>query len=359
MKYTSRRATVLSATALVTALTMCLGGTIAYAVDTQDHNLSSVLESVSDDQGAPVNNGSLEDMTETEFVADDGSETQISIGNSGVVEFSAGGNPGFALDFEDVSSQLEPENAGEPLAYEAGKEAILVPQIIDTHFRGVFVLESASSPSEFTMSVSSDEGIAISSDAEGGIIFQDAAGEAIGGIAAPWAKDAHDRPVPTHFVVEGQQVRQVVNVSELNPEDFPVVADPAVYVNFTKKYVIDVKNHGNVAKWKYLNQCTAAKKKKCDVGRSYTVSASVQTALNISTSFVGGQIGITAGASSTVNVSCSITGPGKVTLYASANKKTYKVRTVRTYGYPTKLKKETKTSGTLTAYKPNGKYVCS
>ena len=321
--------------------------------------LSGLLGAVDDNSGALASEGSLETFEETEFIADDESGTRISIGDHGRVALAAEGNRGFEVSFEDVSSSLGQRQDGDPLSYEAGADAVLVPQIIDTHFRGVFVLESPASPTEFTMTVANGDALSVIPADSGGVIFQDSSGEEIGGFAAPWAKDAHNRPVTTEFVVEGQQVRQVVDVTGLAAEDFPVVADPPVYVNYTKKYVIDVRNHGNLAKWQYLNQCTAAKNKKCSIGRTYDVTSTVQTSLNVATSFVGAQIGITSGVSTAIHAKCSITGPGKATLYASANKKSYKIRTVRTYGVAPKLKRETRTSGVLIAYKPNGKYVCA
>ncbi|MBK0421874.1 hypothetical protein JD292_07280 [Leucobacter sp. CSA2] len=69
---------------------------------------------------------------------------------------------------------------------------------------------------------------------DGGVVFHDAAGEEIGGFAAPWAKDAKNRPVPTRFDIDGQRVHQVIDTSNLTPADFPVVADPPVYVNYTR-----------------------------------------------------------------------------------------------------------------------------
>ena len=325
----------------------------------EDDDLREILGAVSDGFGASAYDGALESLADTSFAADDESGRTITVDDSGMVSFSAEGNAGFAVTFDDASSGLVNDSDGGPLAYEAGEDAVIVPQIIDTYFRGIFVLESAEAPNEFSMSLSSDDALSLSPDETGGIIFTDATGEEIGGFAAPWAKDARDRPVPTQYLIDGQTVRQVVDVSSLGADDFPVVADPAAYVNFTKKYVVDVRNHGNVAKWRYLNQCTAKKGTTCNIGRTYTVSASVQTALNASFKFVGASIGVTAGASRSVNVSCSVKGPKKVTLHASATKKTYKIRSVRSYGVPPWIKRDVRTSHTLTAYKPNGKYVCS
>ena len=322
-------------------------------------DLETILASVSDDHGVSAINGTLRSFTETDTVIDDGTNTEVTISDAGEVAFSADGNPGFSIIFEDVSSPLTQSESNEPLAYETNEGWSLVPQVLDSHFRGVFVLLNASSPATFGMEVVSDEELVFTLAEDGGVIFEDSIGEEVGGLGAPWAKDAQDRPVPTRFVIDGTRIQQVVETSHLTEQDFPVVADPPVYISSVKKYVINVKRHGNVAKWKFIRQCGADNTgQSCSVAHSYTSTATVQTALGFSTRFVGGQIGITHGASSETRASCSVKGPGRVSLYASANKTTYQVRTVRKHGVPPRIRTSTNTSGTLTAYAPNGGFSC-
>lgn len=323
--------------------------------------LTEVLASVDDDAGIPAVEGLIERAEDTSFSAEDGSGTEISVGEFGSVSFSASGNPGFSLSFADATGPLEQlEHAG-PLAYDAGPEAKIVPQIVERHFRGLLVLDSPVSSSEFTFQLAGREGAFPSISEDGGIVISNDHGELIGGFMPPWAKDSSNRQVPTHYIVNGQTVRQVIDTSSLSESDYPVVADPATYVNVTKRTVINSKNHGNVAKWKYLNACTSTSKNKpCSVSRSYTVTGTVQTALNMSASAIGSSLGISISQGVSLTVSCGVSsGPGTATLYASANKITYQVKSVRTYGVAPQYKYETKTSGVLTAYKPNGKYLCA
>src|SRR5690606_35644684 len=56
-----------------------------------------------------------------------------------------------------------------------------------------------------------------------------------GSVAAPWAKDAQGRPVPTRYTAEGHTLVQDIDTNENTA--FPVVADPkitfgwGVYIN--------------------------------------------------------------------------------------------------------------------------------
>ncbi|MEV8214712.1 hypothetical protein [Leifsonia sp. NPDC077715] len=179
-------------------------------------------------------------------------------------------------------------------------------------------------------------------------------------VATPWAKDANGDKVPTHYEVSGSTLTQVIDFTKGSA--FPIVADPATYVDYTKSEVINLRDYGAQTKWRYLNGCSAAAGKSCSISRTYTVNATVETALNVSAATVGASIGVSAGAGLSVAVTCGISrGPASVSLYAQAVKKTYQVRTTRYYGVPVPgrgLSTQVKTSGTLTAYKPNGRYSC-
>jgi hypothetical protein len=47
----------------------------------------------------------------------------------------------------------------------------------------------------------------------------------VGAVDAPWAKDANGKSLPTHYQVQGQTIRQVV---DFTGAAFPVVADPKI-----------------------------------------------------------------------------------------------------------------------------------
>jgi len=354
-------------TVLIAAV-MCFGATMAHIGERASNSarvestpfggeLGAILASVNDENGVPAEAGSLKAFDQTSFHSHDESGTSIEIEDSGEITFSAAGNDGFQVEFVDASEPLTRTEQDEPLAYGVGERAVLVPQINDRRFRGVFVLGSSEAPTDFTMAVTSEEGIRLDPAPDGGVVFSDESGTPVGGFLAPWAKSSQNVPVPTHFELEGGKVRQIVDVSQLGEGDFPVIADPATYVNYTSSSVINVRDLGEDTMWMRLHTYEPAGEN--DAGRGYTTVSSVQTALDVPTGFVERSIGIVAGIPARAQVGCSGKGPEPTTLYASAIKKTYQVRTVHTYGVPPQLKRQTKTSGVLTAYKPNGRYVCS
>lgn len=61
-------------------------------------------------------------------------------------------------------------------------------------------------------------------DTGGALLFLDADGNMIAGLAPAWAVDAAGQSIPTHFEVDGKTVTQVVEFTE--DAQFPIVADP-------------------------------------------------------------------------------------------------------------------------------------
>jgi hypothetical protein len=57
-------------------------------------------------------------------------------------------------------------------------------------------------------------------------VFDAGSGEPVALIEPAWAKDAHGRPVATHYEIDGSTLTQVVDVTKRTA--FPVVADPSV-----------------------------------------------------------------------------------------------------------------------------------
>ena len=91
------------------------------------------------------------------------------------------------------------------------------------------VIKNASAPTSFAYPVEISEGGALAQNADGSVNVNDAAGNQIGYVAAPWAKDASGKNVPTHFVVTPNSITQVVETSASTA--YPVVADPNWWQN--------------------------------------------------------------------------------------------------------------------------------
>lgn len=60
----------------------------------------------------------------------------------------------------------------------------------------------------------------------GGVIFTNTAGEAVGVVAAPWAKDAAGKDIPTWFTLKDGVLTQSVGVDSVENVVYPVIADP-------------------------------------------------------------------------------------------------------------------------------------
>jgi hypothetical protein len=67
----------------------------------------------------------------------------------------------------------------------------------------------------------------------------------IGGLAAPWAKDANGRDVPTHYEVAGTTVTQVVE-HRANDFAYPIVADPWLGLNIFSSIAIGDEPQGGL-----------------------------------------------------------------------------------------------------------------
>jgi Protein of unknown function (DUF2599) len=86
-------------------------------------------------------------------------------------------------------------------------------------------IASSSSPSSFTYPLRTRDGSRIEVLGSGGVLIIGPDGSLLGGFAPPWAKDRDGANVPTHYVVRGKSVVQVVDTS-LGNFSYPVVADP-------------------------------------------------------------------------------------------------------------------------------------
>jgi hypothetical protein len=96
------------------------------------------------------------------------------------------------------------------------------------------LIESDTSPTEYSYAVSAVEGVQLEV-LDDGIIIRDARGEFLSYVEPAWAVDADGNGVPTHYEVRGDSIVQIV---EHNGAAYPVVADPTSS-RFFEKVVID------------------------------------------------------------------------------------------------------------------------
>ncbi len=84
-------------------------------------------------------------------------------------------------------------------------------------------LGSGQSSADFTGLV--PPGLSLSARSDGAVAVLDVDGRAVSSIERPWAVDAKGRSLPTHYVVQGRSLRQVVDT---DGAVYPIVIDPWV-----------------------------------------------------------------------------------------------------------------------------------
>lgn len=88
------------------------------------------------------------------------------------------------------------------------------------------VIDSAHAPHRYDYPVSTPVGQWLQLGADGSAFIGDGSGNASAVVAAPWAKDATGKPVPTRYEVTGSTLTQVIDFTAGTA--FPVVADPSI-----------------------------------------------------------------------------------------------------------------------------------
>jgi hypothetical protein len=89
------------------------------------------------------------------------------------------------------------------------------------------VIGDSNAPTSYTYPVDIPSGGSVQLF-NGGAVVEDAAGNDLFVIPAPWARDANGVNVPTHFETDGTSLTQVVDHSSGGYE-YPIVADPSLW----------------------------------------------------------------------------------------------------------------------------------
>jgi hypothetical protein len=102
------------------------------------------------------------------------------------------------------------------------------------------VMQNSSASASQKYNLTLPTGVKLTSQSDGGYIMQDAAGQTVGRIEAPWAKDATGKDLPTKYALAGNVLTQTTNTAGAK---YPVVADPKVsfgirvYVRYSRAEV--------------------------------------------------------------------------------------------------------------------------
>ncbi|MEU3947461.1 hypothetical protein [Streptomyces sp. NPDC029526] len=177
----------------------------------------------------------VEAATGTEDVAPPGTPTA---GINVTTPATAGGSLTASTEVGGTLSLGLPARSDVP-AFEAGVGTVVYPNASpstdlavqatkDGGARALVVLKDAeaSTTQRFTLGLPSDASLIENGSGGFDITRETAEGvhTTIGTLDAPWAKDAHGKPVPTRYNLDGDHVVQTVDVDE--DTAFPVVADP-------------------------------------------------------------------------------------------------------------------------------------
>lgn len=208
-----------------TVLTMCLGGTVAYAEDSQPDVTSTegTLAAVAPEVLNGVAEVSVSDQA-VEHVYED-VEVQVPLDpNEDISIASDAGEFEISLPFSEQATSVETDSDG-VIAYDNGNDSSTVAVIHDDGSLQInTIIENSDSPSSYDYEVSLPVGGAMTVGEDGTVAVTDAAGALVGGAAPAWAKDAQGNSVPTWYEANGSTLTQHVDLSAVSA--YPVVADP-------------------------------------------------------------------------------------------------------------------------------------
>lgn len=163
-------------------------------------------------------------------------EIEVSETAADGVSISTGdGMTTIGLPFADKASPGSSTDHG-TLTYENGNST---SSVVLVHEAGSLqiatVIDSSSAPTRYDYPINLPEASSLVPMDDGAAVVDDATGEVLGTFAAPWAKDATGKDVPTHYELNGQTLTQVVDHD--SSFSFPVVADPTytTHVSYLSK----------------------------------------------------------------------------------------------------------------------------
>lgn len=163
-------------------------------------------------------------------------EVEMSAAAADGVSISAGeGVAIIRLPFADRAGAGYSTDPG-TATYENGNSTSSVVLVHETgSVQVATVIDSAAAPSRYDYPIDLPEGSSLVLQDGGAAVIDDATGEVLGSFAAPWAKDATGKDVPTRYELNGHTLTQVVDHDSRFA--YPVVADPTytTHVSYLSK----------------------------------------------------------------------------------------------------------------------------
>ncbi|WP_300265685.1 hypothetical protein [Microbacterium sp.] len=92
------------------------------------------------------------------------------------------------------------------------------------------IIDSERASESYSYDLTMPTGNTLEATADGGARIVDVQGNTKVFFEPAWARDANDKAIPTHYVVEGNTLTQIVRHQGLKDVAYPIVADPVPVV---------------------------------------------------------------------------------------------------------------------------------
>ena len=161
--------------------------------------------------------------------------TGVDVPSEGDADISIAGDTGTGTMSIPASGEGATAADGTTVFDGTATDSAIAVQTTASGVRAVIDIQSADAPESYDFTLGGDIASLVL-EQDGSVTTLDANGTATGQVAAPWAFDADGKPVPTHYVVSGTTLTQIV---EHKGGDFAygITADPrltygwGVYLN--------------------------------------------------------------------------------------------------------------------------------
>lgn len=336
------------------------------AAESGKADIADILETSVDPEGVGLLEGVIElnhDETPGMFVENfDGVEIEISSDplEDIVMRNEEGSEVRVTLP---VTDQSQISSSSGIAQIENEDDVVFIPQIMESgDLRVLAVMESADAPSRLEYGFSSGNGGRIVPQDDGGFLVLDAEDNETASIDPPWAFDALGQSVPTRFEFEGEKVFQLVDIASVQPDAFPVVADPVVRARHFYYKVIDIRRQRAQPNYdQRIGGCIIGiGAGSCSVKRGLSAYRTIQTEVGISRGAVAARLGVESGSQVNVSVSCTSqtykTNKADIhyNVYAVGDFYTYRVEKWKRYTVGARTKHtKVSTSPTKRAFSPS------
>jgi hypothetical protein len=131
------------------------------------------------------------------------------------------------------------------VSYDNNNGSRTVPVVLDDGSVQInTVIENANAPTRYDYPITVPVGSKLVTNEDGSVFAKDDSGAISLMIAAPWAKDANEKDIPTSYEISGTTLIQKVDHVQSNDVAYPVVADPWLGKNLIARAWVENDRHG-------------------------------------------------------------------------------------------------------------------